>query len=142
VRFGIATHCIEGILNYIYTDIWGPIKMTSIGGNYYFISFIDDYTKRCWVYTMKHKGEVLKLFVECKKNMEKNTRRKIKLLHSDNEREYTSDPFLQLCSDEGTERYFTVRETPQQNRMTERMKNTLLEKIWCMLFNTSILKSF
>ena len=50
---------------------------------------------------MKHKGEVLELFMEWKKNMEKSTRRKIKVLQSDNESEYKSDPFLKLCRDEG-----------------------------------------
>jgi len=39
---------------------------------------------------MKHKGEVLELFVEWKKNIEKNTVRKIKELCSDNGGEYTS----------------------------------------------------
>jgi len=43
---------------------------------------------------MKHKGEVLELFVEWKKNMEKSMGRKIKILRSDNRGEYTSDPFL------------------------------------------------
>jgi len=51
-------------MDYIHTDVWGPTRMTSIGGNHCFVSFIDDYSRRCWVYTMKHKGEVLKLFVE------------------------------------------------------------------------------
>jgi len=64
VRFGTTTHCTEGILGYIHTDIWEPAKTASIGGNHYFVSFIDDYSKRCWVYTMKHKGKVLELFVE------------------------------------------------------------------------------
>jgi len=41
---------------------------------------------------MKHKGEVLELFVEWKKNM--NKRRKIKVLRSNNGGKYTSDPFL------------------------------------------------
>ena len=58
---------------------------------------------------------VLQLFVEWKKNMEKNTGRKIKVLRSDNRGEYKSDPFLKLCRDEGILRHFTVRETPQQN---------------------------
>jgi len=62
---------------------------------------------------MKYKGKVLKLFVEWKKNMEKSTGRKIKVLRSDNRSEYKSDHFLNLCCDEGIERNFTVRETPQ-----------------------------
>ena len=77
--------------------------MASIGGKHYFVSFIDDYSRRCWEYTMKHKGQVLELFVEWKKNMEKKTGRKIKVLYSDNGGEYTSDPFLQLCHNEGIE---------------------------------------
>ena len=43
---------------------------------------------------MKHKGKVLELFVEWKRNMEKSTGRKIKALRLDNKGEYTSDPFL------------------------------------------------
>ena len=53
---------------------------------------------------MKYKGEVLELFVEWKKNMEKNMERTIKILHSDNGGKYTIGPFLQLCRDEGIER--------------------------------------
>jgi len=41
--------------------------------------------------------------------------RKIKKLRSNIGGEYKSDMFLQLCQNEGIERYFTVLETPQQN---------------------------
>ena len=103
--------------------------MASIGGNHYFVSFIDDYSRRYWVYTMKHKGKVIELFVEWKGNIEKNTGRKTKVHRSDNSGEYNSDLFLQLCRDKSVERYFIVREIPQQNGMAERMKMTLLEML-------------
>ena len=74
--------------------------------------------------------------------MEKHTRRKIKVLRSDNGGEYTSDPFLQLCRDEGIKRYFTVRETPKQNGVTETMNQTLVEKVRYILSNSELLKSF
>jgi len=74
--------------------------------------------------------------------MEKNTRRKIKVLRLDNSDEYTSDPFLQLCRDECIERYFIVREIPQQNGVAGRMNITLLEKVHCMLSHTGLSKSF
>jgi len=81
----------------------GTFQNGIFGDNHYFMSFIDGYSRRYWVYTLKHKGKVLDLFVEWKRNMEKSTRRKIKILSSDNGGEYTSDPFLQLCCDEGIE---------------------------------------
>jgi len=61
------------------------------------------------VYTMGHKVKVQNLFVKYKKHMEKHIGNKIKVLHSDNGSEYTTDPFLQPCRDEGIERHFTVR---------------------------------
>ena len=91
---------------------------------------------------MKHKRKVLELFVERKKNMEKSTGRKIKILRSDNGREYTSDPLLQLCRNEGIERHFIVRKIPQQNGVAETMNMALLEKVWCMLSNVGISNFF
>jgi len=61
--------------------------------------------------------------------MEKSTGRKIKVLRSNNRGEYKCDPFLKVCRDEGIVRQFTVRETPQQNGVAERMNRTLLEKV-------------
>ena len=65
-----------------------------------------------------------------------------KILRSDNGGEYKSDPFVQLCHDEGIERNFTVRETSQQNRVAEKFNHTLLEKIRCLLSNSGLSKTF
>ena len=64
VKFGIGTNYTEGIPDYVHTDVWGRTKTASIGGNHYFVTFIDDYSRQCWVYTMKYKEKVLELFVE------------------------------------------------------------------------------
>jgi len=45
VKSGTVIHCTERILNYIHTDVWGPTKMKPIGGNHYFVSFIDDFSR-------------------------------------------------------------------------------------------------
>ena len=68
--------------------------------------------------------------------------RKIKILRSDNEAECKSDPFLQLCHDEGIEQHFIVREILQQNGVIEIFNRTLLEKIRCLLSNSGQNKSF
>ena len=43
VKFGTAIHHTKGVLDYVHMDIWGPSKNASLGGKYYFISFVDDY---------------------------------------------------------------------------------------------------
>ncbi|KAH9672468.1 hypothetical protein KPL70_017737 [Citrus sinensis] len=38
-------------------DVWGPTKTASIGGSHYFVTFVDDFSRRVWVYTMRAKDE-------------------------------------------------------------------------------------
>ena len=49
-------------LDVVHSDVWGPTKMTSIGGYRYYVSFIDDHTRKVWVYFMKEKSEVFTHF--------------------------------------------------------------------------------
>jgi len=42
VKFGITTHCSEGLLDCIRVSIWGHAKTASLGGHRYFIAFIDN----------------------------------------------------------------------------------------------------
>ncbi|KAL0411652.1 UNVERIFIED_CONTAM: Retrovirus-related Pol polyprotein from transposon TNT 1-94 [Sesamum latifolium] len=66
----------------------------------------------------------------------------MRLGHADNGGEYRSDPFEKICKDEGIVRHFTVRHTPQQNGVAERMNQTLLDKVRCMLSNVGLDRRF
>ncbi|KAE8730408.1 BTB/POZ domain-containing protein NPY2 [Hibiscus syriacus] len=142
VKFGTAIHDTKGILDYVHSDVWGPFKTTSLGGTHYYVTFVDDFSRRVWVYTMKTKDEVLGFFLKWKKMVETQTGRKIKRLRTDNGGEYKNDPFLKVCEEEGIVRYFTIRSTPQQNGVAERMNRTLVEKVRCMLSNAGLGKEF
>ena len=112
VNFGTAIHNTEGILDYIHTDVWGPTKMSSLGGKHYFVTFVDDFSRRVWVYTLKSKEEVFETFLVWKKMVENQTGRKIKVLRFDNGTEYRNDQFSYFCKKEGISRHFTVRDIP------------------------------
>ncbi|KAM2793311.1 hypothetical protein PS2_004857 [Malus domestica] len=73
--------------------------------------------------------------------VENQTGRKIKILRSDNGGKYTYDPFFKVCKEEGIVRHFSVRGTPQQNEVAERLNRTLLEKVRCMLSQSGLSKS-
>ena len=53
------------------------------GGNKYFITFVDDSTKYCYVYLLKSKDEAIEKFVLYKKEVENQLNEKIKVLRSD-----------------------------------------------------------
>ena len=70
VKFETTIHNTKGILDYIHTDVWGLTKTASLGGKHYFVTFVDDFSRRVWVYTMKSKNEVFETFLVWKKMVE------------------------------------------------------------------------
>ena len=80
-RHRFMRHEIESSkpLEIIHSDVWTADTMT-IGGCYYFVTFIDDYSRKVWVYFMKAKSEVFAYFQEFKAMVEKETGLQIKCL--------------------------------------------------------------
>ncbi|KAL5858125.1 hypothetical protein ACOSQ3_005583 [Xanthoceras sorbifolium] len=142
VSFSTAIHRTKGTLDYIHSDLWGPARVPSKGGARYMLILIDDYSRKVWVYFLKHKNDVFATFKQWKALVEKQTGRKIKRLRTDNGLEFCQGDFNEFCKNEGIVRHLTVRGTPQQNGVAERMNRTLLEKVRCMLSNSGLSKDF
>ena len=49
-------------LDLVHTDLWGPSPVASLGGSRYYITFIDDCSRKVWVYFLKNKSDVLDTF--------------------------------------------------------------------------------
>lgn len=130
------------LLELIHTDVCGPMRVNSLGGSRYFLTFIDDKSKWCEVYFLKHKSEVLEKFKEYKSMVEKRTGRKIKAIRSDNGTEYTNNAFKNYLKKEGIKHEFTVEYTPQQNGVAERKNRTLVEMARCMMIQSGLAPSF
>ncbi|KAL4377055.1 hypothetical protein GQ457_02G041490 [Hibiscus cannabinus] len=114
-------------LEIVHIDIAGPFDIPSLGGNMYYLTFIDDYSKKCWVYALKEKSEALAKFKEFKAMAEKQSDQFIKILRSDRGSEYTKNLFEDFCKEHGIIHQLTVRYTPQQNGVAERKNCTLLD---------------
>jgi hypothetical protein len=56
----------EGVLELIHSDVCGPMPSSSISGYVYYVSFIDDYSCKNWIYFLKSKDEVFNKFKEFK----------------------------------------------------------------------------
>ena len=79
----------KGILNIVHSDVCGPMSSSSLSGYVYYVSFIDDFSRKTWIYFLKGKNEVFSKFKEYKALAENQTEMKIKTLRSDNDREFT-----------------------------------------------------
>ena len=106
------------------------------------LTFIDDFSRKVWVYFLKHKSDVFSSFKYWKTMIENQTGKKIKWLRTDNGLEFCSNEFNNYCKEEGIARHRTVTYTPQQNGVAERMNKTLLERVRCMLSDSGLPKSF
>ena len=127
LSFSTAIHQTKGTLDYIHSDLWGPSREPSKGnGSRYLLTFIDDFSRKVWVYFFKEKSEVFKVFREWKTLLENQTGKKIKRLRTDNGLEFYNHQFDEFCKAEGIVRHKTVVNTPQQNGVAERMNRTLL----------------
>ena len=102
--------------------------MKSLRGSHYYVIFIDDSTRKVWVYFLKNKSDVFSVFKRWKQEGETQAGLKIKCLKSDNGGEYDSNQFKEFCSENGIRMIKTVPGTPEQNGVAERMNRTLNEE--------------
>ena len=121
-------------LELVHSDVCGPMQTVTKAGNRYFLTFIDDCTRMCWVYFLIYKYEVFSVFKRFKATVELQSGYKLKKLRSDRGGEYTSMEFNKFCEEMGMERQLTVAYSPQQNGVAERKNRTIVEMAKCMMF--------
>ena len=110
----------KGILDIVHSDVCGPMTSTSLRGHVHYVSFIDDYSRKTWIYFLKGKNEVFSKFKEFKALVENLSKKKIKIFKSNNGGEFTSGEFKSFCKEFGIKRELSTPYNPQQNGVVER----------------------
>ena len=70
----------KGILEIIHSDVCGPMSSNSLSGYAYYVSFIDDFSRKTWIYFMKNKDEVFSKFKKFKALIKNHTEKNIKTI--------------------------------------------------------------
>ena len=81
-------------LELVHSDLCEMNDELTKGGKRYFMTFIDDCTRFCYVYLLKSKDKTLHYFKTYKGEVENQLERKIKRLRSDLGGEYFSSDFF------------------------------------------------
>ena len=126
------------MIGLIHSDVCDMKSNMTRGGNKYFLTFIDDYSKYAYTYLLKSKDEVFEKFLIFKAEVETQQNRKIKVLRSDRGGEYYPSEFIQFCNTHGIIHQVTAPYTPQQNGTAERKNRTLVEMINSMLISSGL----
>ena len=71
-------------LELVHIDVWGPAQVSSLGGSHYYVTFVDDATRKTWMYYIRNKSDVFDTFKEWKALVENETGKRLKCLRSKN----------------------------------------------------------
>lgn len=101
------------ILEFIYSDVCGPILVDSIRCNKYFVTFIDGFSRKLSTWFIKRIQNVNDVFIKFKSMVERQSGHKNKVLRTDGGGEYVSNKFNALYEKEGIVHEVVPSYTPQ-----------------------------
>ena len=136
----------SNLLEVIHTDVSRPYTST-LCRNFYFITFIDDYSRYGYLYLIKEKAESLDKFQIFWTEVEKQLGKVIKVVRFDRGGEYygkhgdagqLKGPFAKYLEDSGIVAQFTMPRSPEQNGVAERRNRTLMEMVRSMISRTNL----
>jgi hypothetical protein len=88
VRFPSCATRVEGILQLVHSDVFGPMSVPSLGKYVYYVSFMDDFLRNTWIYFVMNKSKVFDRFKYFKALEENQTEKIIKVSRMDNGGEF------------------------------------------------------
>jgi transposase InsO family protein len=129
---------VVGILDLIHSNGCGPMSSAYLSGFEYYVTFIDDFSRKSWILFMKTKGHVFKQFQEFKSLVENQTEKQIIVLRSENGVEYTSNEFNDFYAREGIKRELIVPYNPKHNEIAERKNKAIVRVARAMLHDQEL----
>ena len=126
----------------MHADNCGPIQPISNSNKRYLITFIDDFSRKTWVYFLMEKSEAFAIFMSFKIHVEKETNSFVRMLRTERGREFTSQEFINFCDVNGIRRRLTAAYTPQQNGVAERKNRTIMNMVRSMISEKKLPKTF
>ncbi|KAL3819930.1 hypothetical protein ACJIZ3_005835 [Penstemon smallii] len=134
--FKLSTFVSSKPLDLIFTDVWGPAYVTSTNGAKYYVSFQDDFSKFTWLFPIKLKSDVEKVFLNFQQYVEKQFERKIKAVQSDWGGEYRR--LNTYFKNTGINHRLSCPHTHQQNGSIERKHRHIVEVGLSMLAHSNL----
>ena len=115
-------------LDYVHTDILGPLNEESCEGYRYAIAFVDSFSRYGTVYCIKSRDETFQKFQQFVADVGIPRR-----LVCDNAKEYKSKALQEFCNSKGVKLEYSAPYTPEDNGKVERKWGTVMGMVRTML---------
>ena len=128
-------------LELLHLDLFGPSRISSLGGKKYALVVVDDFTRFCWTVFLAKKNQTCSEFIKLARRVQNEKSLSISSIRSDHGGEFKNEEFEKFCESSGILHTFSAPRTPQQNGVVER-KNRSLEEMARTLLNEANLPGF
>jgi hypothetical protein len=114
-------------------DAVGPSQVRSMGGKWYVIVIVDDYSRYFCVFFLESKDEVFEHFQSLTLRLNNEHLNCLKVIRNNNGTEFRKASFDEICLEHGIDQQFFAPCVSQQNRVMEQKNCTLVEMARMML---------
>ncbi|GFW80056.1 retrovirus-related Pol polyprotein from transposon TNT 1-94 [Trichonephila clavipes] len=129
-------------LELLHMDLCGPMPTESQGGNKYFLSIIDDYSRKVTVFPIRNKSDVFHTFIRFQKRAERFLSRKVITVRTDGGLEFCNKGMDNFLTELGIKHEVTNSYTPEMNGVAERFNLTALDGIKTLLKSSEVPHKF
>ena len=149
--FHLSGRISSHVLELVHCDIWGPSPVITASGYRYYIIFVDDYSRFCWLYPLKQRSDSLACFTNFKNMGENQFNQRLKLFQCDGAKELIEGQFRSFLDANGIYLRVSCPHTSQQNGIAERKHRHIREiglsllhqaflpkSLWLEAFSTAI----
>jgi transposase InsO family protein len=91
----------------------GPSRVRSMGGKWYILVVVDDYSRYSWVFFLERKDEVIEHFRSLALRFNNKHLNCLKAIRSDNVTEFRNVSFDEFCLEHGIDQQFSALRVPQ-----------------------------
>ena len=120
------------MLELVRTVVCGYMEVQTFNGARYFVTFIDDYSKKVMAIHDQNRIQVLDYFQKLHLTVKRVKVLSLKVICFDNGGEHIGT-FEQYCRKHGIKHERTVMGIPPQNGLAKRMNRTICEKVQSIL---------
>ncbi|GFS58253.1 retrovirus-related Pol polyprotein from transposon TNT 1-94 [Trichonephila clavipes] len=129
-------------LELLHMDLCGPMPTESQGGNKYFLSIIDDYSRKVTVFPIRNKSDVFHTFIRFQKRAERFLSKKVITVRADGGLEFCNKDMDNFLTELGIKHEATNSYTPEMNGVAERFNLTSLDGIKTLLNSSEVPHKF
>jgi transposase InsO family protein len=115
----VYTMMTEQLGQLLHMNIVGPSRVRSMGGKWYVLVIVDDYSYYSWVFFLESMDEVFGHFQSLALTLNNEHPNFSKAIRSDNGTEFRNASFDQFCLDHGVDQQFFAPRVLQQNGVME-----------------------